>query len=130
MERREFLKNSIGCSLLLALPLGCQQTGTLYDWRSLAQWTTGMKPDLIKQLGDYAGTMQAPGQWREELPVLPNVRWLDEGATSADEPEALMQTLSSESRRQFASSHSVIVDGWVLSRLEAALCALAESRPA
>jgi len=125
VNRRELLKTGAACGLLLALPLGCQQTLRLHDWNTLAKWTTGLNTDQVKALGKSAAALQAAPQWRGELPDLPMVNWLQEGAGSAAGPESLKHALGSESRQQFASNQSVILDGWVISRLEAALCALA-----
>lgn len=130
MQRRELLKTGALCSALLllpVLPVACRQALPLYDWTKLAQWTTGLETDQIATLGRQAVATEQTQRWRSELPELPILSWLNDGAGSAAEPETLKSVLGSESRRQFAANQTVILGGWVVSRLDAALCALAVS---
>ncbi len=58
------------------------------------------------------------------LPDLPGIDWEESGARWRGDPWIVPPAIEHAVREQFAAADAVVIDSWVLSRLEATLCAI------
>jgi hypothetical protein len=109
-----------------ALLGGCDQRDAVnHPWPSLAAAVTGLPAEPRAAVGTLALGQRTRSEWFEVLAALPDIRWSDDGAISALDLDTVAARLRTTSSRQFAADAVIELDGWILSELDCALCALA-----
>jgi hypothetical protein len=127
LHRRAFLAGSGAVVAALAAPalatlFGCGRRPTL------AQALVGFyrDPESAARVGQ-AVLAAVPSEATAEAVVaaLAGDRRAELEALAASDPAALRALLQEQHRRDFEDGRTVAIDGWVLSRTEARLCAVA-----
>ena len=127
LRRREFLAGSGAVVAVLAAPalaalLACERRPTL------AQALAGFysEPASAARVGQAVlSAVPAEATIEAVVAALAGDRRAELDALAASDPGGLRRLLREQHRRDFEDGRTVDIDGWVLSRTEARLCAVA-----
>lgn len=126
MRRRIVLQAmALGLPAALLVPVGCnRRTASDYGWSVLAARISGLPSEQNSAIGKRALDARSKVEWIASLPELPDLYWQGDGAVTTLDLEAVSGRLREITRRQFDAGQSLELNGWLLSELECALCAL------
>lgn len=125
MKRRQFLRHTTTAAAVALLPACVSGSITRLSWLDAAAGATGFGVEGIESPGRAATTERTAAEWRDLLPPVDGIAWTDSGLESDAGKERVIQALRETCSVQYAEGNYGIVDGWVLSELETALCAMA-----
>jgi hypothetical protein len=129
LNRRAFIVLLGGTALGLS---SLHRPAKTLAWESIIRPAFPLDDDAIWQLGSSCAELlencTTLAEVVEHLRPCPSITWVAGGARSTIGRRAAYQSVSRLLSGEYAAGETVIADGWVLSRTEAALCAAAAFR--